>query len=311
MLLQPGSPALVDPQHRQALAVAVVVHREVRGLGLDQRGDQDAGEALHRIQLIGAVLGDLHARAVAVVVHGVDAHHVVRRDLHHHHEVPRLRIRFLLAHIERHEYGAAVRGDRVVGVGVAVAVLELVQDEVLHALEGAATICLTLLKPRAVHDEHVLRGRHPETPGRKPSLLIDAWQLERTHEVRAALEDLRRGRLAIRRLQRGHSGVEGPLAAIRPIERPAACHRLVLLAERLLGSAGAGGGEIAGEDGSAILGSGHRAKLAPGGGLQQGQHDAKRPGADKPRGHARPKRRTVKTVSSQAALLASSASRAA
>src|SRR6185503_1489597 len=98
------------------------------------------------------------------------AHDIVWRYLHNDHKAPSFRIGPLFAHVEWHEHGAAVRRDSIERVGIARAVVVLVEDEVPHISVDAATVGLSVAKSWAVHDEHVFRRRNPQPSRRDPAI---------------------------------------------------------------------------------------------------------------------------------------------
>ena len=115
------------------------------------------------------------------------------------------------------------------------------EHEVAHVALGAAAVARAIAQARAVHDQHVVGGRHPEPPaGIQPSAPREGS--ERLHlQARRSRRRRRRRGGAIGGPQRRHGIVEGFLAALGAVERPAVDDGLVALAARQLG-----GGALAG-----------------------------------------------------------------
>ena len=275
LLAQYREAALVGVEHGQALDAAVMHDGELGRGDLGDGGDQDARQRLQRLQLVGGVLGDLDAGAGAALVGGVQADDVVGGDLHDDDEAPAAGVGPLLAHVEGHEHAAAVGGDGVVGIGVVRAVEELVEHEVAHVALGAAAVARAIAQARAVHDQHVVGGRDPDAPGGDPAVGADGGQREVALQADAAAEGPRRRGGAVGGPQSGHGVVEGFLAALGAVERPAIDDGLVALAARQLGGGAlAGGVEVPVLDEEGVLGGGAGEGLGGRGG--RGERDGQR-----------------------------------
>src|SRR5215475_12219172 len=94
------------------------------------------------------------------------------------------------------------------------------------------------MQPRAVHDKHVFRRRHPDPSGRDPATRTHRWQGEIALKMRASLKRPEGWGCALRRPQCGHRIVECLLTPLRTVERPPVNQHLIALAARLLSGPG-------------------------------------------------------------------------